>query len=106
MLIVIVPWVELVFVMTASRPLIVKRVKLLAVWSLTCVIAPTATLSPVVANVAIRFEMFVPFGTIAVIDVPLIVAVTFADSTPLWIVRNWKVVMSFAVFGAMFTVTV
>ena len=75
---------------------------------LVCEVAPTATLAPVVANVATRAVTFVPYGTVAAIEVPLIVAVTSAV-TPAALLSaevNLKDVSSCAVFSAIVTVTV
>src|ERR1041384_3788951 len=73
---------------------------------LVCVVPPTLTLAPVVVNVALRAVTLVPNGTVAVIDRPLIVAVTSVVSAGLFVDRNENAVMSLAGFAATVTVTV
>ena len=74
---------------------------------LICAVLSTVTLTPVVANVATSPVTSVPNGTIAVIEVPVIVAVTSASSAgELLMDRNANAVIVFAELGATVTVTV
>jgi hypothetical protein len=61
---------------------------------------------PLVANVGISLVTSVPNGTVATIDVLLIVAVTSAPSPILSVDKNANDVMSFDELGAIVTVTV
>ena len=77
-----------------------------AVTPLTCDVPATVTLAPLVAKVGIRAETSVPNGTVAVIDVPLMLATTSAARPEFTDDSNVNAVMSFAEFSAAVTVTV
>src|SRR5262249_9782097 len=80
--------------------------KLCRVTSLTCATAPTFTETPVVSKFATSALTFVPLGTVAAIDVPLIAAVMSTWSPGLSDARNRYDIMSFALFAATWTITV
>src|SRR4051812_28728415 len=75
-------------------------VKSFGVEPLTCAVPPTSTLAPVVAKFATSALTLVPNGTVAVIEDPVIVAVTSAPRPELLVERNWYDVMSLELPGA------
>src|SRR5258708_37497597 len=72
---------------------------------LAWVVAPTATLAPVVENVATSAVTSVPNGTVAAMSAPVIVAVTSAVKLALSADRNANAVISFAGLAATVTAT-
>ena len=84
---------------------VIGLVKSWAVTPLTCSVVPTATLAPVVENVATSAVTSVPNGTVAVTAVLLIVAVTSAPIPTLFVPRNAYAVSAFAAALATVMVT-